>query len=206
MKKRYFIYRVSAFLGFAAVILFAQGCRKKVIPVEEVLLNETALTLQVGESLLLNATVLPEEATDQQVIWSVEDNSIATVQEGLVKAVGTGQTLVFALAGKKTVSCAVTVIIKVTSVTLEKTSLELVEGETESLVAVVLPEDATDKTLHWTSSAPDIVTVDDTGKVTAVKAGSAIVQAEAGGFKAECSVTILEKDPGYGGFNNEKKW
>ncbi len=82
--------------------------------------------------------------------------------------------------------------VPVTKVELNKTTLELVEGAFETLTATVSPDNATDTTVTWTSSATDVATVDNTGKVTAVKAGTAKITAAAGEESAECTVTVSE--------------
>ena len=86
--------------------------------------------------------------------------------------------------------------IKVTEVSLDKTSLELLEGDSETLTATVLPEDATDARIVWTSDKPDIADVDQTGKVTAVKMGTAVITviAEDGSKSAGCVVTVTDGD------------
>ena len=84
--------------------------------------------------------------------------------------------------------------VAVTGVSLDKTSLSLVEGSSGTLTATVSPDNADDKTVSWKSSATDVATVDDNGKVTAVKAGSATVTVTTadGGKTASCSVTVTE--------------
>ena len=85
--------------------------------------------------------------------------------------------------------------VAVTGVSLSKTSLSLVEGGSETLTATVAPSNATNKSVSWKSSATDIVTVDGSGKVTAVKAGSATITVSTtdGGKTASCSVTVTEQ-------------
>ncbi len=82
--------------------------------------------------------------------------------------------------------------VAVTGVTLDKTSLELNEGETATLKATVAPENATDKTVTWSSDKPDIADVDNAGKVTAKKAGSATITVTTvdGAKTASCAVTV----------------
>ena len=85
--------------------------------------------------------------------------------------------------------------VAVTGVSLSKTSLSLVEGGSETLTATVSPDNATNKSVSWKSSATDIATVDGSGKVTAVKAGSATITVTTadGGKTATCSVTVTEQ-------------
>ena len=84
--------------------------------------------------------------------------------------------------------------VAVSGVTLNKTTLSLVEGSSETLTATVNPENASNKSVSWKSSATDIATVDDSGKVTAVKAGSATVTVttQDGNKTVTCSVTVTE--------------
>ena len=85
--------------------------------------------------------------------------------------------------------------VAVTGVSLSKTALSLVEGGSETLTATVAPSNATNKSVSWKSSATDIATVDGSGKVTAVKAGSATITVSTtdGGKTATCSVTVTEQ-------------
>ena len=84
-------------------------------------------------------------------------------------------------------------VVSVSSVSLNKTTLTLTEGESEVLNATVKPDNATDKTVTWSSSDASIATVDRNGKVTAVKAGSATITAKAGDKSATCTVTVNKK-------------
>ena len=87
--------------------------------------------------------------------------------------------------------------IHVTSVSLDKTSLELTEGETAQLTATVKPDNATNKNVTWSSSAPNVATVDSSGKVTAVAPGTATitVTTQDGNHTAACTVTVRPDIP-----------
>lgn len=160
------------------------------IAVTSVELDKTSLTLKPEETATLVATVKPDNATDKNVTWSSSDSSIATVDEtGKVTAVKIGSATITAKAGDKTAECKVTVFVAVTSVELNKTTLSLIEGDSETLTATVKPDNATDKTVSWSSSDEKVATVKD-GKVTAVKVGEAIITAKAGDKTAECKVTV----------------
>ncbi len=80
--------------------------------------------------------------------------------------------------------------IHVTSVSLDKANLELTEGETAQLTATVLPDNATNKNVTWSTSNASIATVDANGEVTAVSAGTATITATADGKSATCTVTV----------------
>ena len=159
------------------------------VPVSSIILDKTALSLAVGESAALTATVKPDDATDKNVAWSSSDESVASVDNGKVTAIKSGKATISANCGGKTAECAVTVTVPVSSVTLDKTTLSLAVGETATLTATVKPDDATDKTVAWSSSDESVASVDN-GKVTGLKSGKAIVTANSGGKTAECAVTV----------------
>ena len=159
------------------------------VPTGSVTLDKTSLSLAVGETVQLTATVKPDDATDKNVAWASSDESVAKVDNGKVTAVKAGNATVTAQCGGKTAKCIVTVIVPVTSVTLDKSSLILAVGETSVLTATVKPDNATDKTISWSSSDPSVVKVDN-GKLTALKVGTAVVSVIAANFSASCSVTV----------------
>lgn len=164
------------------------------IAVTSISLNKKELVLSEGDSETLVATVKPDDATDKTVTWSSSDETVATVdKDGKVTAVKEGSATITAIAGEKSATCAVTVskdVIAVTEITLNKSSLVLKEGGSETLVATVKPDNATDKTVTWSTSDASVATVDEDGKVTAVKEGSATISAKAGEKTASCVVTV----------------
>ena len=172
--------------------------KAKVIPVTGVTLDASALEVDEGFSFMLTATVNPDNATDKSVTWSSSDATVATVsQTGEVTGVkkGTATITVTTNNGGKTATCTVTVIARVASVSLDKNTLELAEGEFATLVATVLPENANEKSVTWSSSDEAVAKVDQTGKVTAVKKGTATITVTTtdGGKTASCTVTVIAK-------------
>lgn len=85
--------------------------------------------------------------------------------------------------------------IYVNGVTINNKAVEMMEGEVVTLIATINPSNASYRNVYWTSSDSSVATVDNTGKVTAVKAGSATitVTTEDGGKTATCKVTVKEK-------------
>ena len=156
-------------------------------------LNITTLSLKEGNSSTLAATVSPSNATNKNVTWKSSNTKVATVSNGKVTAVGAGSaTITVTTSNGKTATCTVTVegIVKVTSVTLNKTALSLIIGNTETLSATVAPSNAENKSVTWKSSNTKVATVSN-GKVTAVGAGSAtITVASTNGKTATCTVTV----------------
>ena len=182
------------YLFLSGVLAFASCSKDDPAPVEvgEVKLNKTTLTLAVGEEQPLTATVLPDNAENKTLTWISSNTKIATVSDaGLVKAVAVGSATITARAGGRSATCTVTVEpIAVESVTLDKTELTLKPGKSEALTATVLPDDAENKTVTWSSSDTKIASVNDAGLVTAVAPGSATITARAGGRSATCTVTV----------------
>lgn len=160
-------------------------------PVTSVTLNKTTASLKVGETVTLAATVNPSDATDKSVTWTTSDATVATVSNGVVTAKKLGTATITAKAGEKTASCSITVIpTPVTSVTLNKTSASLKVGEIVTLTATIGPDDATDKTVTWTTSDATVATVSN-GVITAKKIGTATITAKAGDKTATCLITVI---------------
>ena len=161
------------------------------VEVESISLDKSTASLIEGETLTLNATVSPDNATDKTVTWSTSDSTIATVNNGLVKAIKVGKVTITAKAGEKTATCEVTVKpVPVSGIVLDKTSVELLEGESITLNATVSPDNATDKTVAWATSDSTIATVDNNGLVKAIKVGKVTITAKAGEKTATCEVIV----------------
>ena len=171
----------------------------KTVAVDSISLDKTTANLNKGDTLELTATVKPDDATDKTVTWTSSDEKVVTVDEkGVVTAVGAGKAVVTAKAGSKTATCEITVTVPVASVTLNKNELTLEKDGSEVLTAVVAPEDAADKTVTWSSSNATVATVDQSGKVTAVGAGTATITVVSNADetkKATCVVTVTEPEP-----------
>lgn len=171
----------------------------KIVNVESVSLDRTELTLTEGESTTLTAVVFPSNATDRNVRWSSSDVTVASVVNGKVTALKAGSTIVTVTTedGGRTASCRVTVkskVVNVESVSLNKSSVAIIAGESVTLVVTVSPSNATNKNVSWHSSDESVATVSN-GRVTALKAGSAVitVTAEDGGKTAICQVSVKPK-------------
>ena len=165
------------------------------VPVSGITLDRATATLVEGEKVTLTATVSPANASDKTVTWSSSNSTVATVTNGVVTAVAPGTATITAKAGDKTATCKVTVekkIINVTSITLDRATATLVEGETTTLVATVSPANASDKTVTWSSSNSTVATVTN-GVVTTVAPGTATITAKAGDKTATCKVTVEKK-------------
>jgi len=167
------------------------------VRVTGVTLNKTSLALSVGGSDVLVATVQPVNATNRNVEWSSNNTAIATVAGGTVTAMAIGNATITVKTsdGGITATCAVTVMtatVPVTGVALNKTSLTLNVGSSETLIPTIQPSNATNKSVTWSSSSDGVATVSTLGLVTAVAPGSAAitVTTQDGGKTATCAVTV----------------
>lgn len=175
---------------------------QEIVHVTSVSLDQSSLELSVGETYEFIATVLPENATNKEVIWSSSDESVLTVNDGVITAIKEGKATITVKSkdGFKSSSCEVIVnkapsIIHVTSVSLDEITLNMETGDRYTLLATVLPADATDKSLSWSSSDDSIVSVTNKGKLTALKAGEATITVTTndGGLTASCTVNVTQK-------------
>ena len=165
--------------------------------VTSVTLNKTTLILYEGYSETLTATLLPADADNKTLTWTSSDNTIATVSNGNVTAVKEGTATITAKShNHKTATCAVTVRANtgaVTSVNLNKTATTLVVGAKETLTASVLPPDAANKNVSWSSNNEPVAIVSQSGEITAMAVGTAtiIVTTEDGAKTATCAITVV---------------
>lgn len=149
------------------------------IPVETISLSSENISLCIGESETITATVYPSNATDKTITWSSSNESVATVSNGVITAVMGGTTTITATAGGISNSCFVTVVVPVTNIILSENSISLVTGSTYKIKATVNPSNATDKIVTWSSSNESIATVEN-GLITAVSVGNTQISATAG--------------------------
>ncbi len=168
-----------------------------VVDVDSISLDKVNEEVTIGDSFQIEATVLPEDATDKSVTWDSSDDSIITVSdEGFVTTVGVGEATVTATSsdGSKAAICNVVVKpILAESLTITPEEKEVLIGDTFSISAEVLPDSATDKTVVFESSDDKVATVDDTGKVTAVGVGEADITVstnDASDLSQVCKVTV----------------
>jgi membrane dipeptidase len=161
-----------------------------------VTLNKLHLTLLVGQSERLIATVLPTTATSKDVVWTCDSPFVATVdQTGLVRAIGGGPAniTVRTVDGGFTATCYVLVTIPVSSITITPSALSLKAGDSQFLTANVMPFNAGNSNVAWSSSNTNVATVNQAGLVRGVIYGTATITATASdgsGVTGTCAVTV----------------
>ena len=176
------------------------------IKVTGVSLDQTMVTLEIDESATVKAIIAPENATNKAVEWSIADTAVATVSNGVVTGVAAGETelTVTTADGGHTATIPVKVVtekIPVTGINMPTGSnMEIYEGNQAVCSIDVLPANATDSSVKWSSSNESVATVIpiDGDKVVFIKGvskGTAIITATTndGGFKAYCEITVLQK-------------
>lgn len=172
-------------------------CTVKVNPVKVtgVKLNKTAAKLAVGEKVVLTATIAPVNATNKAVTWTTSNAKVATVNsKGVVTAVSDGKALVGCVTkdGGFVAVCTVEVkTIPVLGVVLNETKLSLKPGATFTLKPTVVPDNASNKNVTWSTSDKSVATVVN-GKVTAVGKGTCEIKVHTkdGNYIALCKVTV----------------
>ena len=200
------ISAVSEDGGYMATCIITAN--KNVILPSSITLDKSNATINVGESFTLNANVLPDNADNKIIVWNSDDADIASVNnEGEVTGIKAGTTKIIAMtqANDLKAECLITVLQPVTGITLDRNDISFVEiGESVQLTANVLPEDASNKNVVWTSSDANVATVNN-GVVVCIGYGSAVITAstEDGGYKAIC---VINATSGIAGVNDSKAY
>lgn len=167
-----------------------------VVAVTGVSVSPATVTVGLGSTQQLNATIAPANATNQNVTWTSSNTAIATVNaSGLVTAVaaGTATITVKTVDGNKTATSAITVAaIPVSSAAVSPTSASLYAGNTQQLTVTISPANATNKNVTWSSSNSAVATVNSSGLVTAVSAGTVTITAttQDGNKTASAAITV----------------
>lgn len=168
----------------------------------DISISESEVEIYAGDTYGLKAVILPTNATIDEVEWSSNDSSIATVDNsGVVKALKAGTVEIVAKTTDRTnlsASCSVSVKQHVTGVSLDNPQVKIGIGESRSLTYKVFPSNAADKSVSWTSSDASVVLIDEHGEVTGLKEGKSTItlQSSDGGFTSSCEVTVILKVTG----------
>ena len=190
----------GGFTAVCAVEVQKEGTEK--VAVSSVSIVPNSVTLTVGDTIILEEIVLPSDADNKEVIWKSSQDTVAFVDTaGVVtaKAVGEAMITVTTVDGGKTATCKVTVkekeaeTVSVTGVNLNIGSMEMKPGDETPLIATILPADATNQNVVWSTSNGSVATVSEKGIVTALAEGTTTitVTTEDGLKKATCEITVI---------------
>lgn len=172
----------------------------KDILVDSVSLDKQSINIFVGDDKKIVATVLPETATNKSLNWSSTDETVATVDEaGNVVAISAGKATIVCSStdgSNISASCVVNVEkskISVSKIALTPATVTMTKGTTKKLNAMVIPADADNKVVSWSSSNDKIVKVNSDGTISAIAPGLVTITCTAcdgSGVKASCEVTV----------------
>ena len=182
-----------------------ENCRIKaytddLIRVTDIKLSHSGINLVCGKNIRLSAVVMPQNANNKELEWISSDADIAAVSEqGLVTAKATGSAVITCKAQDGSgvwSTCVVTVWQPVTGIILSASDMALQVGDTATLTARILPADASDKSVVWSSSNSQVAAVSDSGTVTAAGIGTAVITCRAqdgSGIVKSCTIAVSEK-------------
>lgn len=162
-------------------------------PLKAIKMDDIALETNGHTSETVAYTLEPADTTEDDVILSVADESVAKLEGNKLVAVSDGTTKITATSGIVKTSAKVTVTTKVEQIALSKTEGVLTVGNSVTITATVTPDNATNATVNWTSSDEKVATVDSNGKVTAVAVGNATIKATSesdGDVSADYALTV----------------
>ena len=190
----------------------SSNCSTSNVAVTGVTLTPSTVTLSVGSTQQLTPTVTPANATNKTVSYSSNNTGVATVNSsGLVTAVASGSATITVTTqdGAKTAVSAITVNnsnVAVTSVSLSPSTASLTVGGTQQLTPTVLPSNATNKSVSYSSNNTGVATVNSSGLVTAVSNGTATITVTTadGNKTSTCAVTVSTASGNY--FTIKNKW
>ncbi len=162
-----------------------------VMQVDSLKMEKESTIINVNNTEELKLLINPESAANQEIKWESSNTEVATVENGKVTGIKAGTANITASVDGKTATCVVTVSLPVSEIKLNKTSISLKKGNTDTLVATISPSNATNQDITWTSSNEKVATVDKNGKVTGIGTGKATIEATVDGKTAKCNVTSI---------------
>lgn len=174
---------------------------KQFIGISQIQITPSNAKIAIGKTLQLNAIIAPSDATSTNLLWSSTNTSVAKVsQNGQVDAIAEGEAIIIASTqdgSNLSAACVISVYqenVLISDIILNPTHIEGLENESVTINAVVIPDNATNKRLKWSSSNESVAVVND-GVVNLIKGGSAIICAEAldgSNIKSECTIIVSE--------------
>ena len=182
------------------------------IDVTSIAFPDGDITLKRGNQTNLVVKILPEDATNKTLIWKTSDASIATVDaSGKITAINKGVAKIIATTEDGTVigTCNVFVVVNVTGISLSKKDLTITEGKKNVNTATVMPSDASNTDVTWSSNNESVASVSSAGEITAIKPGKASITATSSDkvHSAACLITVTSaKSVSYHPYGDNKNW
>lgn len=170
------------------------------IAVEGVTLNQTDITLEIDDTYLFRATVLPSNALNKDVTWRSSNSSVASVSSSgrvVAKKAGTARITVTTKDGKKKATATVKVNkASIDDIYFKEDEIRLEEGDSYQLKAHTSPSSVESKDILWSSDNSRVVSVSSSGKLKAKKDGSALITAKVKGTNLKTTIEVIVKDEG----------
>lgn len=162
-------------------------------PLESISIMAESNIVNVGEALDLSVAYTPENTTDDRAVtWITGDKTIATVKDGVVTGVAPGTVTITAVVGACTAEYEIEVKAPIQWIVLNTTQGTMRLDRTKQLEVIYEPSNTTDdKTVRWSTSNPEVASVTESGLVTALKAGTAVITGTVGEHTATYTVTVI---------------
>ena len=175
-----------------------------IVPISDFSLAQDSVEILKGSQYTLDPIITPANVVPDTIIWQSTNKDVATVKDGVVTAVGTGECEIQAICQGKFVVCRVFVTeILSTEVALDHKNATMEVGESLQLSATILPANTTNKTIYWSTSNSRIATVNGNGLVTAIAPGTVAVTAstrDGSNLSASCTVVVTDRLSDYDNF------
>ena len=164
--------------------------------IEKINVTIDKTTIKKGETIKLNVEILPEEAKDHEIIYSSSDNSVAQVDgSGNITGLKSGKATITVKAKENNVSSSIniTVYTPVSDIILQEDEIYLQKSEEITINPIVLPTDASNKSLSFKSLNTNIATVTNNGLITAISEGETNIEVKTddGGITKQVKITVL---------------
>ena len=168
-------------------------------PVTRIALSDTNVFINIdAKSFQLRAVVYPENALNKEVIWTSSNPQIARVNDnGLVSLVKPGEVTIIARSADNPdimEMCNITIEVPVSTVSIDEKEVTMYVGQSKRLTYSILPINATKNAVTWTSTKPNVASVDAAGRVTAKQVGTTVIMLKTldGGHTAYSTVTVRQ--------------
>jgi len=186
-------------LAILFALLLTIGCLTACsVEAESIVLSNTTMTINIGNAQAVTAEVMPADTSDKSIEWSSSNTAVATVNNvGVITGVSTGTCTITATCGEASATLTVTVKKPVEQVVLNKSDVTIKEEETFTFTCTIVPNDASEKNVSWTSSDSSVATVNASGTITGIKAGTCTITATCDGKVATANITVKEKGPDF---------
>ncbi len=175
------------------VLTFSVIVIKKEVLVTEIKLSSQKVSIGEDETIKLTATIIPNNATNKELVWTSSNKNIATVENGIIRGIAKGTTIITAKTSDEKIvtTCSVNVLRRVTGIALDEQNILMYVGDEKTIKTTIIPSDASNKSVVWSSSNESVVSV-KSGKIKALKEGTATIKAITvdGDFEAKALITV----------------